>query len=302
MINSVSFPQTAVIRNSQPTQPQQPAPPTQEPAPQPPAESIDLSSLDCPTKVAQLPILEPAFQLAIAGGIAGAIFAAMGGGGIAPSITVGVGSILNEQAMIGAEYKFDLNNMEAPITSEGVIATESSETPIAGSVKLDQATQSVQWNSTIGNNEEKLTFTAVEDQNNPGINVAGTIGSIPVNLNFGLLDSIEQLQNNPTSVSGYTVSGTVGDLPYKLENRITVDESSLPTEPPAVGQEFTFGTMQSRGNLGDLAISKDYTIGGSVESNTSVALYAFGEGTNAGVQQQVGAGILVENLPEGILR
>jgi hypothetical protein len=299
MINSISFPQTAVIRSSQP---QQPAPPAQEPAPQPPADGVDFSLLDCPTKVAQLPILEPAFQLAIAGGIAGAIFSAMGGGGIAPSITVGMGSLLNEQTMIGAEYKFDLNNQQNPITSEGVIATENGETPMAGSVSFNEQTQTVEWNSTIGNNAEKLTFSLNEDQNNPGINVSGTCGSIPVNLNFGLLDSIEQLQNNPTQAQGYTVSGTVGDMPYKVENRVTFDESSLPTEPPAVGQEFTFGTMTSRGSLGDLAISKDYTIGGSVESNTSVALYAFGEGTNAGVQQQVGAGILVENLPEGILR
>lgn len=299
MINSVSRPQTPVIRS---TQSQQPAPPAQEPAPQPPADAIDFSLLDCPTKVAQLPILEPAFQLAIAGGIAGAIFSAMGGGSIAPSITVGMGSLLNEQTMIGAEYKFDLNNQQNPITSEGVIATENGETPMAGSVSFNEQAQTVEWNSTIGNAAEKLTFRLNEDQNNPGINVSGTCGSIPVNLNFGLLDSLEQLQNNPTQAQGYTVSGTVGDLPYKVENRVTVDESSLPTEPPAVGQEFTFGTMTSRGSLGDLAISKDYTIGGSVESNTSVALYAFGEGTNAGVNQQVGAGILVENLPEGILR
>ncbi len=302
MINSIAFPQTTAIRSAQQSQPQQPAPPTQEPAPQPPADGIDLSSLDCPYKVAQLPILEPAFQLAMAGGIAGAIFAAMGGGGISPTITVGMGSILNENTMIGAEYKFDLNNQSTPITSEGVVATESSEAPMAGSISFNQESQQVEWKSTIGNSAENLTFKLNEDQANPGINVSGTCGSIPVNLNFGLLDTVEQIQNNPTQVSGYTVSGTVGDLPYKVENRFTIDESSLPTEPPAVGQEFTFGTIQTRGSLGDQEISKDYTVGGSVESNTSVALFAFGEGTNAGIQQQVGAGILVENLPEGILR
>lgn len=252
MINSISFPQTAVIRSNSQTQP---APtPDPQPAPAPPSESIDLSSIDSPEKVAQLPILEPAFQLAMTGAVAAAIFSAMGGGAISPAITVGMGSMLGDSAMIGAEYKFDLNNQQSPISSEGVVASESGETPMAGSLTFNEQAQTVEWNGTIGNNAEKLTFRLNEDQANPGINMSGQVGSVPLNLNFSLLDSMEQLQNNPTQAQGYAVSGTIGDLPYKVENRFSIDEANLPTEPPAIGQEITLGSMTSRGNLGDKEI------------------------------------------------
>jgi hypothetical protein len=220
MLTAISLPQiqTPALRTSQPA----PAP---GPDPLPPGETIDLSSLDTPYKAAQLPILEPSFQLALAGGLAASIFAAMNGGP-APTVTAGMLAMLGPECLLETEYKIDINQA-TPITGSGNVHCKQHMDPISGSLTL--GSESARWNGTIGGNAETLTFS-LDDGQTPSLNMSGWMGTVPVALNFSLIGDQNQLGRGPEAWEGYRVSGMVGGLPYETENRLQFkDVPELPS-------------------------------------------------------------------------
>ncbi|MBI3924122.1 MAG: hypothetical protein HY319_01145 [Armatimonadetes bacterium] len=268
---------------------------------QPPAESVDLSTIDTPQKVAQLPIFEPTFQLGIAGAVAVAIFSAFGGGP-APAIHLGVTGLVGDNSVLGVEYSFDLNNQESPVSAQGTVFSQDGQdvksANITGALSFDQAAEQVGWRGQIGDAAETLTFNMVEDQANPGLRMSGSVGAVPVDVRFSILGDLEHGQEG---VEGYKISGTIGDLPYETESRYQLRQDIDHLPEPKVGDTLEVATMTTRGHLGDSEISKDYTINAVVDSETSVSLVASGEGVNAGLPQVVETALTLGDLPPGII-
>ncbi len=257
------------------TAPSNPAPPAQ---PAPPAESVDLNNIDCPIKAAQLPILEPSFQLGLAGAIAFAVMSGMSGGGAIPIVMIDTNNKFGAGNDITNSYTFDLKDQANPVTANGF----ANSAPISGGVVLDEANQSVQWNGTVGNSAETLTFGLDQtDPANPGLSIKGQFGSIDANLTLSLLGNIQSM-SGPEDFQGWQVNGTVGGQAYHVENRVTINAEAQPDESGSIA----LGSFTSRGNLGENEISKDYNVTAQM-TGSGITATATGTGLNAGENSNV---------------
>lgn len=257
------------------TAPSNPAPPAQ---PAPPSETVDLSNIDCPIKAAQLPILEPSFQLGLAGAIAFAIMSGMSGGGGVPLVTIDTNNQFGNGNDITNSYTFDLKDQANPLSVNGF----ANSAPISGGVVIDQASQSLQYAGTVGNSPENLTFSLDESNPSaPGLNIKGQFGSIDANVTLSLLGNIESMQS-PEDFQGWQVNGTIGGQAYHVENRLSINQNAEPGQDGSIA----LGSFSSRGSLGENEISKDYTVTAQM-TGSGITATATGSGVNAGVQSNV---------------
>ncbi|MBI3923927.1 MAG: hypothetical protein HY319_00115 [Armatimonadetes bacterium] len=145
---------------------------------------------------------------------------------------------------------------------------------------------------------ETFTFVPTEDQNNPGLRMSGSVGSIPVDVNFSILGDLEHGQEG---VEGYKVSGTIGDQAYEAETHYKLNQDIENLPEPKVGETVDLASLTTRGHLGDSEIAKDYTVTATVNSETSVTLNTAGSGVNAGLPQTVESALTIGDLPSGII-
>jgi len=287
MISSAS--QAPVARATSPQAPvqQQQPPSQQEPAP---GDGIDLTSLDCPYKVAQHPILEPSFQLGIAGAVAVAIAASWGGGQV-PALQLAVNSFIGDSNFVGTSYTLDPLNQEGAIKAEGNFVSGTNSGFISGGLG-NIMDASVAWNGTFGSSPEALTLRT-DDETGEKLLVSGTIGTVPTNLTFEMIGGSSQPE-------GIEINGTIGDLPYHTETRWTINTDLGSGAPPTPDQTVDLGTMTTRGSIGDKEIAKDYKLTAEVDVQHETGFFhAVGSGVNAGVAQMVSADLAVgRKLPE----
>lgn len=287
MIASTSYAPVARATTNQPPAQQQPPLDPQQPAP---GDGIDLTSLDCPYKVAQHPILEPSFQLGIAGAVAVAIAAAWGGGQV-PALQLAVNSFIGTDNFVGTSYTIDPTNQEGAIKAEGNFVSGTNSGFINGGL-ANIMDSSVAWNGSFGNSPEALTLRT-DEETGEKLLVSGTIGTVPTNLTFELIGGSSQPE-------GIEINGTIGDLPYHTETRWSINQDLGSNPPPSPTETVDLGSMTTRGSIGDREISKDYKLTGEIDvQNETGFFHAFGSGVNAGVPQMVGADLAVgRKLPE----
>lgn len=280
--------QTPVARACGNTTPQPPA--QQPPAEQPPVgDGIDLTSLDCPYKVAQHPLLEPAFQLGITGAVAVAI-ASMWGGGQVPALQLALNSFIGDSNYVGTSYAIDPGNQEGAVKAEGNFVSGTTSGFISGGL-ANMMDQQVAWNGSFGDNPEALSLRT--DETGEKLLVDGTIGTVPTSLTYSLIGGSSQPE-------GIIVDGKIGDLPYHNESRWSINAGLLTgSVAPVPGVTVDLGTMTSRGTIGEREISKDYKLTAEVDmENKSGFFHAVGTGVNAGVPQSVCADLAVgQQLP-----
>ncbi|MBI3928201.1 MAG: hypothetical protein HY319_21840 [Armatimonadetes bacterium] len=233
-----------------------------------PADSVDFSTIDSPVEAAQLPILEPSFQLSLAFGVMAAVMAGMGGGGV-PLIEVAVES-QSGGASVSANYALDFKDEQNPLKVSGTAGNE----PISGGFAIDEQAQTVSWNGRIGNNDETLTFSA--DEQSESLRISGKFGQVPTDLRLSMMgQSAEDFQ-------GFLVEGTVGGQEYVARTDLK------PVENPEPGQDggAKIATFSTRGHLGSAEISKDYTAT-AYQTGSGITINVEGAGQNSGLEQQV---------------
>ncbi|MBT9588059.1 hypothetical protein IV102_32280 [bacterium] len=249
--------------------------------PRPMPDSIDLSSIDTPQKAAQLPILDPSFQLGLAGGIAATIMAAMGGG-TAPQMQ------LNYQSQTGANqtnltYSADINAQQTGASPLTVSGTHNGQA-VSGGLVIDDAAQALTWKAQFGTSQEAYSFGPGGTQQAPELVLKGMLGSVEANLNFSVLGDVQN--PNPDTIQGYKVSGTLGGESYESTTLFNLNpEVATMQQPPAQGQNVNIGSITTTGHLGQLPIDKQYTVEAQM-SDTSIVAVASGGGLNAGVNTQ----------------
>jgi hypothetical protein len=256
---------------------------TPQPAvcPRPMSDSIDLSSIDTPQKAAQLPILDPGFQLGLAGGIAATIMAAMGGG-TAPVME------LNYQSKSGANetnlnYAADVNAQQTGASPLTVSGTHNGQ-PVSGGLVLDEAAQALTWTAQFGSSQEAYSFGPGGTQQVPELVLQGKLGNVDANLSFSVLGDVQN--PNPETIQGYKVSGTLGGEAYESTTLFQINpETFAMQQPPAPGQNVNVGTVSTTGHLGQLPIDRQYSIDAQM-TDSSIVATATGGGVNAGINSQ----------------
>ena len=230
------------------------APPPQQTAEAaPPKELLDLSSIDCAAEAAQLPLLEPSFQLALTAAIVNTM---LGAGSQRQEICV-----VNKfpGSKLDTLFTLDLSNPKAPLTAQGTF----NDIPVKGSVVLGDTAQ---WTGQLGTNTETIEIGPSLDQGQEAIHLAGTFGTVPADLTFKPL-------MNGQIFAGVSTTGLLGGYDYLCETRIADSRAVL-------GGGNT--TMVAHGHVGDLEIDKNYTV------SVSDGLWTIeGKGVNAGVEQDV---------------
>lgn len=234
----------------------------------PAQDTVDFTSIDTPAEAAQLPILEPSFQLALAGGVIAAIMAGMGGGGV-PLVDIGVAS-QSGGAAVDATYSMDFKNEQNPLTISGHAGGQA----LSGGFSLDEASQSVTWNGRIGENAETLQFTL--DEASESLRLQGNIGTVAADLSFSVIG--EDMENP----EGFRVAGTLGGESYESVSTFKLAEN--PEEAMMNGEAVA--TMHTRGHVGEAAISKDYEAK-AFPTGSGITVSVEGSGQNAGLEQQV---------------
>ena len=234
-------------------------------------DHIDISNIDTAQKAAQLPILDPGFQLSMAGGIAVAIFSGMAGGST-PAIEIGY------QKQSGAndvnlQYTIETKG-DQPLTLSGSYNGQ----PASGALVIDNSNAGVGWTSKLGTNSEDYRFSADVEPKDAALHLDGTLGSVEAHLAFHVLGDMEN--PNPDTIHGYKVDGTLGGVPYEATTLFHLNQQAL-ANPDG---HIDVGTMDTTGNLGGLSIDKHYIVSADVEqdSRNGVATIV-GSGVNAGV-------------------
>ncbi len=253
------------------TRQEQPAPPA-PPAPQPPPDQVDFSVIDTPAKAAACPSLDPAVQLGLGAGIAAVIMAGMGGGAV-PLITLDVQTKTAGQEG-NLSFALDMQNQESPVSVSGDFAGQA----VSGGLVVNQETQEIGWNGTIGGNEEKISFLGMNQQAMTA-QVGVQLGSVAGQLELSPL--MDESGQQPT---GYHVTGDLGGEAYDVTTTWKLPEGfgKDGQEPP----QKLEATVSSVGTLGGQEIRKEYKVeaqmtGGGLMVNVN------GGGMVAGIAQEV---------------
>jgi len=235
------------------------AAPAPAPAPAPqaegPRELLDLSTIDTAAEAAQLPLLEPAFQLSLAAAVVQSV---LGGGSDRQEICV-----VNKfpGTCVDTLFTLDMKNQAAPLTVDG----KFNGNPISGQATLGE---SVQWSGSTGENVEDIQVGPSLDQE--AVRLEGRFGTVPASL------ALSPIMNGNV-FEGVLTTGSLGGYDYKCETRLANGQALL---------EGGATTMSSKGSVGELPIDKSYTI------TTTDRVWMFeGKGVNAGVEQDVFAAL-----------
>jgi hypothetical protein len=271
MVSTIAPSFNSPISACGPRQGQEPPAP-QPPAPQPPPDQVDFSVIDTAAKAAACPAMDPAVQLGLGAGIAAVIMAGMGGGSI-PLITLDVQTKTAGQEG-NLSFGLDMQNEQSPVTVSGDFAGQA----VNGGLVVNEETQEISWNGTIGGNEEKISFLGM-NQESMTAQVGVQFGS--VNGNLELSPVMDEAGETPL---GYHVTGDLGGEAYDVTTTWKLPEGfgKEGQEPP----QKLEATISSVGTLGGQEIRKEYKVeaqmtGGGLMVNVN------GGGNVAGIAQEV---------------
>ena len=259
---------------------------TAAPAPQPaaaaePTDTLDFSRIDTPEKAALLPAYEPALQLGLGGGIAGAFleaaFAGFGGGGqaVAPVIV----NVMTHAAghTMQATYTINLSDKKIPVTGTGSVGTYAFTDAIAQ--PPDNATQTSSRGS-IGPNATLAQFGY--DEKDKALHVHRQDGDVKSDLAFTLIPPPE----GKLGFQGVHEEGNIGGQAYIMDIR----SSDLPTDL----KDANTCHVSAIGKLGNANIIKNYTVSTPTpysSGNKHIIVNIHGTGTVAGIPQEIDADV-----------
>ena len=228
------------------------------------AEPVDLTLVDTPAEAAQMPLLEPAFQLALATGMA----ASRADSNL--NVTVLMSQTVNS-FRISTSYELDANNKEYPIKMSGTVNGSPFLGELVRSPHLPGPYGSA-WNSRFGDNRENLLVDF--DPGRGILAVRGHIGTVGTDINTQWVLNGEQ--------DGIVTDGVLGDgRHYHIESTISHTVNNE-------GER----TMSTEGHLGEQTVEKTYTVKNSRTDDGSLMTIA-GGGENLGQHQSISVALLL---------
>ncbi len=236
-------------------------------------DDIDFANLETPQKVAQLPIMDPGFQLALALGYSAAL-ALYHLRGVIPVVAL---DMVSRSGGVGIRYQYsiDLANTLHPVFGQGKVAGQEAES----SVEYQEQGKVFTWRESIGKLDSALEACWGELAEGPFIK--GKIGEVSSEL------SVTPLMDGKGRLIGYNTSGLLGGEPYCVDVLLRGLDSPERSE----------GEILVRGHADGDSIIKDYHL--SIEAgNRDLSAAIQGAGLNAGMPQSVNIKLKVQ-LPEG---
>lgn len=227
-----------------------PVPKDESPAIEPRDQVHEFALIDTPQEAAQLPILEPSFQFALAMGLSAAL-----------NPDLGVSVYLTANTVSG-EVAFDQGTGLHVPDENGYIGSGGGYVGKnyfeGNSLQLTEDGQGFVFNQRFGDTDTHLTFAPAEH----GTSIRGTIGQVETDLTMQIFMD-EQGMHIQTD-------GTLGGQAYNVR---------------ADSQEE--GGWVAQGNLDSAAISKRYASRQEVDEDGTNRVYFEGSGQNAGMDQTV---------------
>lgn len=233
MITNIKPAQFAGLR---PTQTPPPAQESQEPPGS--VDEVDLRVIDSAAKAAQLPIMDPAVQLAIGLGIS---VAAQGGVAVGLTVAGSALSVFGESTPMISHYDIT----EQGGQSFGMVGAEVSRENFI--VSEDGG---VVWSGGYGANSSRLEFNPIEGTQK--VRVHGHLGSVDADLEMEFL-------LNDDGITGTHMAGKLGGDRYLVESIMVQDK------------------MMVRGHLAGSSIEQDYKMNLDT-SEDHAALSVVGDG------------------------
>jgi hypothetical protein len=242
-----------------------PAARSAEPKPKAAAPTDSLAvSFDRAREVALLPVFDPAVGAVMV--MAGLALGMGGAGPVGAAMQPALSGILGDRQ---AEIHYNLDQLG--MTSQGTISG-GSEARDRGNVAerlLPTGETTARLMGRVGDDQEDLVLTPSK----AGIHLSGTVGSTPVDLEFGLLPTPGAVPSGADQYPWASVSGTIGDSRY----------NATATLSPSV-QSGDLAAITVRGALDDQSIDKTYRLTGDADSHT---ITIDGQGTLAGARQDM---------------
>ena len=244
-----------------------------------PTDTLDFSKINTPEKAALLPAYEPALQLGLAGGIAGAFFEALisgfGGGGqaVAPVIV----NLMTRTAgkTMQTTYTINLSDRANPVSGKGSVDTYAFTDATTQSGANDKQASS---QGSIGPNATLAQFEY--DDKGHALHVHRQDGDIKSDLDITLIHSTD----GKGAIQGVHEQGNIGGQAY------TMDISSK--DVPANLKDATSCHISAVGKLGNADIVKDYNVTAPTpysSGNKQIVVNIHGTGTVAGIPQEIDA-------------
>lgn len=169
---------------------------TQEPGAEPLRDRLDFETIDTPEEASQLPILDPAYQLALAGGLALTLGQSSPGYIAVDSTLVSQGSVFDQSLVVRPQENGQLAFGGGPVENRYWSLTRYS---------LESG--GLLYNESFGNNDLSLTIRRLSD----GARMSGHLGEIEVSLE----SAIDTGPGGPTLIT----SGQVGSREYEVVSK-----------------------------------------------------------------------------------
>lgn len=223
--------------SSRPASPAAAAPPT----PEAPAEQ-DLVTIDTPTEVAQLPLLDPAVQLALA--LSLPTFAGHGVSNLSVATTGG-------DTEMWLNTRFDGRGRAL---ARGFVGLQESRS------HLTLTEKGLHWEGRFGANETSLDMVPEE----AAVRITGQIGEVPVALRI-----------EAPEPDVYLTSGTLGEAEYSLKSVLKDDSQGfLLSARGKVGEREIKKDYRSHGSGGESGATLAFSGSGQVgEAQQTVRVY-----------------------------
>lgn len=241
-----------------------------QPKPLSPVDPGEVPITDAQQAV-QLPILDPAFQMALAmGAMCQAVGASAAG---PPSVTIHVASN-NNGTKLEADYEVN-STLRGPL----VVGTGT----VGGEPVNEQATwQDGQliWDGKVGGSHQQLAVRINEDSQS--LTLVGTLGKVGTSININpIVDAQGQFL-------GSRSTGHINGEPFSVDTLVKMPGGSW------VSPLAEEGLLQVRGHLNGETVEKNYQVS-SQPTDEGFVMNASGNGLNAGSPQSVELQIKVKD-------
>jgi pimeloyl-ACP methyl ester carboxylesterase len=221
--------------------------------------------------VAQLPVLDPAFQFGLGLGVLAAL---MGGPKEAlPLVNIGLSSTQGESTLQAA-YNVDLTRSSDPVRGSGT----SNGTSFAETANLVDG--KLYWNSQNGPTASGLVMEVGDDERS--ITMKGQLSGVDADLRLAAFTDSEG------NVAGIETKGTLNGEQYFMKSTVDV-ESLFSAGSSAAGRQ---GEMHVVGLVQGQAVEKSYQVAVQKQGG-GLHLTARGQGLNVGQAQGVAVDIHV---------
>jgi hypothetical protein len=219
----------------------------------------------------QLPILDPAFQLALA---MGAMCQAVGNSAAGPP-TVAI-HVASHQSGVTLEADYQVNStLRGPlVTGTGQVGQE----PVNETATWD-GTQLI-WDGKVGGSHQQLALRINEDDES--LTLLGTLGKVGTEI------KITPILNADGLFQGSRSQGHINGEPFSVDTLVKMSSGSW------MSPQSQDGLLQVRGHLNGETVEKNYQVTSS-PTDEGFMMSACGAGLNAGTPQEVELQIRVKD-------